>query len=266
MIVLVKLQYDGTRYAGLQKQKNARTIQGEFEKFAEEILNCSVRTITSGRTDAGVHARGQVFSFTLEETPRIPADKLMEVLNTKLGLSIHISHLVYLDENNPDPEITEKYMNFSARFDANSREYSYTITNVKDVFSNRFEHFYRDNFDIDKMNKCAEIFIGTHDFTSFSKINKDINNYICTVEFSYWEQIDPNRLRFHIKANRFVYSMVRSLVGAMIDVGRNKRTVDEIRQYFTKKERYFFCPIAAPGGLVLEKVFYDKKINKLLEI
>lgn len=248
--IALVIEYDGTNYFGWQKQKNAeqKSIQGELEKALKEFFGVPILVAASGRTDRGVHAAGQVVDFKFYNRLFVPIEKLHKVLNNYLPPDIKVKSAQFVK------------LGFSSRFYADAREYSYTISTNNTVFNSQFEAFvpYKLNFNL--LNQAAKEFVGIHNFTSFSKNNPDTKSYVCNVEFSYWEQLGENKFKFHIKANRFVYSMVRSLVGFMIDVGREKRDILEIEDLFNNPRRDFTSSLASPKGLVLEKVYYSDKV------
>ncbi len=248
--IALVIEYDGTKYFGWQKQKDPtqKSIQGELEKALKEFFGVPILVAASGRTDRGVHAAGQVVDFKFYNRLFVPIEKLHKVLNNLLPNDIKVISAQFVK------------LGFSSRFYADAREYSYTISTKDTIFNTQFESFvpYPINFEL--MNDAAEYFIGIHDFTSFSKNNKDTKSYVCNVEFCYWERLNDYKFKFHIKANRFVYSMVRSLVGFMIDIGREKRDIVEIEDLFNNPRRDFTSPLATPNGLVLEKVYYPNNV------
>lgn len=247
--IALVLEYDGTNYFGWQKQnqENQISVQVEVEKALKKVYGVPISISASGRTDRGVHAAGQVVDYKFYNKIFVPIEKFHTVINNYLPKDIRVKSAQFVK------------LGFSARFYAISREYSYNIVSSESVFNTHFESYIPYKLDINLLNQAAEKFIGEHDFTSFSKNNKDTKSYVCDVEKSIWKEIEGDRLRYEIKANRFVYSMVRSLVGFMIDVGRGKRSVEEIDKLFETKHREFTSPLAPPEGLILEKVYYPKE-------
>jgi len=183
----------------------------------------------------------------------IPKEKLMIAINSRLPSYIQIKKAVYTDKD------------FHARFDAVSRKYIYKLASSVSVFKKRFVSEIKYPFNPDKLDEIANIFLGTHDFTTFSKINPDIKNNICIVS-ERWEHKRSGIHVFHLKANHFLYGMVRSLVGASIDFARGKRTFDDITKALAAKNRSLASPFAAPTGLYLEEVSYAEEINQILKI
>lgn len=246
--LILKLEYDGTEYAGWQIQPNAKTIQEELEKALKQVAKFSLKTVGAGRTDAGVHAKGQIVSITLGVDFPVPLPKIPVALNSHLPHDIKVINAV-----------TVPY-SFNARYDALAREYSYTILLKESVFMQRYALLDNYNLDFNLLEETAKLFLGKHNFTTFSKLNKETKNHFCNVLTSNWQKIGDDILQYRIKADHFLYGMVRALVGAMIDVARGKRTIEDIKSALKKRERSKASPLVAPQGLVLEKVYYSTKL------
>lgn len=240
------VEYDGGRYSGWQRQKNAKTIQGCLEDAMREITGqerCEV--IGSGRTDAGVHALGQVAHVKMPKPLRLPANKLSAALNATLPRDIRVLWSAIPHEE------------FHARYDARQREYVYAVMRRPSVFERWYSWQTIFPFDGTMLNEVAPVFLGRHDFTTFSKFNSDTKSYVCDVSECHWEQRDEEAWTLTIRADRFVFSMVRSLVGAMMDVARGKREVDEVADALTAMDRSLNSPLAPAKGLYLSRVFYE---------
>ncbi|HET7152319.1 MAG TPA: tRNA pseudouridine(38-40) synthase TruA [Candidatus Kapabacteria bacterium] len=236
------LEYDGTKFSGWQRQLNARTIQEEVEKAFEQVLGYAVDVIGSGRTDAGVHARGQVAHVLLNEI--METAEIHSFLQGILPNDI-VCHSV---ENVPE--------DFHARYNAKIRTYSYNITQEKIALGRIYAWHYATPLHIDEMQRAADAILGTHDFTSFSKENPEIKNRVCNTLHSEWK-VSGHMCTYVISADRFVYSMIRALVGAMVNVGREKLSCDDFIVLLEKKDRLVNNnPLAPPHGLCLEKVEY----------
>ncbi|MCX6146608.1 MAG: tRNA pseudouridine(38-40) synthase TruA [Candidatus Kapabacteria bacterium] len=248
--LILEIQYDGTNYFGWQKQLNQKSIQEKLEKALFKLFNEELIAIGSGRTDTGVHAAGQVVSIKFENGVKYDLDIVKKALNRYLPATIKIINIA---KTNKD---------FNARFDAVSREYLYNLNIKSDVFKQNFSAHIRYNMDIGKLKECAEFFIGKNDFTSISKFNKDTKNYNCDVLLSEWTQIDEFNFQYKVRANRFVYGMVRSIVGIMIDYARNKKTKEDIEKAFALQDRNLKSPLAPANGLILNKIYY---VNNLFE-
>lgn len=244
--IALVLEYDGTNYYGWQKQPDQNSIQAELEKALKKVYGVPIQIAASGRTDRGVHAAGQVVDYKFYNKIFVPIHKFHTIINNYLPKDIKVLSAQFVK------------LGFSSRFYAIAREYSYTINSRDTVFRSNFETYNSFKLDFDLLNDAAAKFLGEHDFTSFSKNNKDTKSYVCDVQKSHWTKIEDGRFRYHIKADRFVYSMVRSLVGFMIDVGRGKRQADEIESLLKTKHRDFTSSLAPPEGLILQKVYYPK--------
>jgi tRNA pseudouridine38-40 synthase len=248
MYLILEIEYDGTNYSGWQRQKNAITIQGEIERAFLEITGRAISLTGAGRTDAGVHARAQIAHAELDENLGISAEQLPLALNSKLNYDIRIKRAIYSEEK------------FHARFDAIAREYSYTIVTRFSVFDRHFCTHIRYPIDRDLLLQTADLFLIKDDFTTFSKRNSDIINNVCDVTVSNWEIVDENTFRYTIRANHFLYGMVRSLVGTMLDIARGRRDAADIASALSSRDRSLQSPLADARGLILEKIFYKSNL------
>jgi tRNA pseudouridine38-40 synthase len=246
--LILKVQYDGSNYAGWQRQINAVAVQEVLEQALSKTFNRTMTAIGAGRTDAGVHARGQVTHSILREPSNIPDDKITKAINSNLPDDVCVS----------DGKIVD--FKFHATADAIAREYSYSVHTKPSVFLRNYSNHFKFPIDFNKLQEVADIFTGIHDFTTFSKNNADTKSYICNVEFCYWENISDTQSILHIKADRFVYGMVRCLAGAMLDYARGARTLTELTESLEAKDRSLTSPLATPRGLVLERVSYRENV------
>ncbi|ACF12916.1 tRNA pseudouridine synthase A [Chloroherpeton thalassium ATCC 35110] len=238
------LEYDGTDFAGWQRQPqnlHQKTIQGEIESVLCRVLQEPVELIAAGRTDAGVHAKAQVANFLTENSLSI--SRLKHALNGLLPSQIKII------------EIEDAPENFNARFDAKSRTYRYFLLTRYSALLSRFTGIYRYDFDARAMNACCQEILGQHDFTSFSKAGSQTKTRICTIEKARWYQ-RKNGLMLEIRANRFLHSMVRLLVGTMIKVGNGELSVQDFDAIFSAKDVCLAATSAQPQGLFLWHVEY----------
>lgn len=249
MTLALLIEYDGTRYGGWQVQENSATVQGSIEKALYQISERKISIIGAGRTDAGVHAAGQVAHARLGFEFPVAKEKIAKALNANLPKDIRIIKANMLNRD------------FHSRFDAIAREYSYTFVTRDSVFLSHFAAVIKYKIDKQKLSEASEIFLGEHDFTTFSKFNADTPKYVCRVNKCKWTAHDQISFRLEIKADRFVYGMVRSLVGAMVDAARGKRAVSELRNALEAADRSLNSPLAAPQGLVLEKIYYPPEFE-----
>lgn len=235
--------YDGTNFAGYQVQPNERTVQGEIEKVLKRIHKEDIIIHSSGRTDAAVHAKGQVFHF---DTPLfIPVEKWQLALNTQLPDDIYIESLEKVSTD------------FHARYSAEKKEYRYKISLKKErnVFWRNYLYHYPYKIDINKMEEAARYFIGTHDFTLFcsAKSNKEIKvRTIYDIQINQQEQ----ELEIAFIGNGFLYNMVRILVGVLLEVGQGRIAPQEIEKVLKKQHKRLRAKTAPGHGLYLWEVTY----------
>ncbi len=236
------VEYDGTDFAGWQVQPNGRTVQEEIERGLRQILQKPVSIVGGGRTDAGVHARGQVASFRTEGA--VDPMMLQRGLNGVLPEDVVIRGMERVDDE------------FHARYSARERRYTYTILRHPTALERRFSWQIFYPLDLPLLNACAERLVGEHDFASFCKADSDAKDTICTVRLASWTFGD-GFLRFEVAANRFLYGMVRALVGTQIDVARGYTPRESFDTIVAAKDRRA-AGVAAPArGLCLEEIRYD---------
>ena len=235
------IQYDGTEYAGWQIQSNALTIQGVISKSIEQILQKEINIIGSGRTDSGVHALGQVANFALDS--ELDLFKFKYSLNSVLPDDISITKVESVDEK------------FHARFSVKRRSYIYLISNQKSPFFDRYSYTLFSGFDHDRMNELSKVLIGTQDFTSFSKTNTEVQNKICEVYDARWRR-QKNFFIFYIEANRFLYGMVRAIVGSLLKAYSPEEGMNYLQNIFNQKDRSAAADSVPAKGLFSYKVKY----------
>ncbi|MBP1656995.1 MAG: tRNA pseudouridine synthase [Bacteroidetes bacterium] len=235
------IEYDGTDFVGWQSQVNGRAVQDEIEKVLRQVLNEEVRITGAGRTDAGVHARGQVAG--LQTHSLLPPEKLHAALNGLLPHDICVH------------KVEEAAASFHARFDAIEREYSYTIRFIPSALDRRISWHVKYALSSDLLHAVAAEVMGKHDFTSFCKQEHEVENRVCTVIRSEWTACVGGMV-YHIAADRFVHGMVRSLVGTMVDIARGYFPPDAFREILDKRDRRAGGTAAPAVGLILEKVTY----------
>lgn len=235
------VEYEGTNYVGWQRQQNGISIQGEIESVLNRILGEEVNVIGAGRTDAGVHARGQTANF--RTTINRSLDEIRNGLNGLLPEDIVIH------------EIEEVPLEFHARYSAKARYYSYLISREPIALLRNISWQLNYKLDIGLLEKSADRFLGEHDFESFCKANSDVDHHRCNIIESVWK-VDGSLLRFNIAADRFLHGMVRALVGTMIDVARGHIPFETYLAIFEKKNRSEAGTAAPAKGLTLEKIIY----------
>ena len=230
------IEYDGTGYSGWQRQAGDRTVQGSVEAALRELLGEEVSL-----TDAGVHARAQVANFRAA-TP-------MECGRIARGLNALLKDDIAVLGCDDVPE------SFHSRFDAVARRYSYTISTVPTALERGRSWYLRHRLDIAPMQEAAGTITGRHDFSSFCRSAAGAGHHFCVVYEASWTG-GGGRLRFSIRADRFLHGMVRGLVGTMVDVGRGFTSVPEFRAVLQGRDLSLAGQAAPPAGLVLEEVYY----------
>ena len=239
----VTVAYDGNNYAGFQSQINALAIQDVIEKALEKIFGNKIRIIMSSRTDAGVHAKGQVFHFDSDKQKDL--EKLKYSFNCLLPKDIHILKI----EN-----VSEK---FHARFSVKTKTYEYIInTGEYDVFLDGYAYQCHYKLDVDLMKKGAQLFIGTHDYGSFNTSSyKEYPNQIRTIsEFKVTQNKDIIKIR--VTSTGFLRNMVRIMVGTLIDLSRGLKTYKEVKDMLNNPCKNTRRYNADPHGLYLIKIRY----------
>ncbi|MBC1937484.1 tRNA pseudouridine(38-40) synthase TruA [Listeria grandensis] len=240
----VVIQYDGTEFVGYQIQPNGRTVQEEIEKALLRMHKGDVvKIIGSGRTDTGVHAKGQVIHF--DSPLAIPPAKYRKALQTFTPYDISI---VSVEEVDAD---------FHARFGTAGKEYRYFVQRSEffDPFARHFSLHFPYKLDVSRMREAADVLTGEHDFTSFCAAGSSRENKVRTI---YAIEIieEGDTLIFSFKGNGFLYNMVRILVGTLLDVGNDRLTVAQVKANLEARDRTQGAKTAPPQGLYLWEVYY----------
>ena len=243
-IVKLILEYDGTGYAGWQRQPDRPTIQEAVETAILGVTQINVPVIGAGRTDAGVHALGQVASFRIDRdmTPR----EWTRALNAHLPKSIVVRSAALM----PDT--------FHARHSAKGKLYEYRILNRPERPAVGRDYCWHIHQPLDDaaMNQAGLVLIGPHDFSSFQTQPTDNDDPICHLQrFTVFREGD--RLRIEAYADRFLKQMIRSIVGTLVDIGLRKRTPESLRTILKARDRSAAGKTAPPQGLFLVRVDYD---------
>ncbi len=248
--VKLTIAFDGTNYSGWQKQLNAPTIQGELEKVLGTITNNSVVLHGAGRTDAGVHALGMVASFQTNSLISLP--ELLRGANSILPLSIRI-----LEIKNAAPD-------FHARFSTTSKTYFYTIDTgaIQSPVKRLYAVHIPQNLTIEPMQQCLDLITGTHDFASFEASgsrDKSITTgrgSVRTLQEAVLHKAGKDELQFIFTGDGFLRHMVRNIVGTVLEVGKEKKTVEEFKKILEAKNRSVAAATAPAHGLFLKTVHY----------
>lgn len=244
--IKITVQYDGTRYKGWQVLSNSdMTIQGKLQNILRKFTGAETEVIGSGRTDAGVHSRGQIANFHIQDS--FSQKDIFDTLNKYLPDDISVTDIALVPER------------FHARYNATGKTYSYyiDISPKADVFKQRFLYHYGKELNIDEMKIAAGQMIGSHDFTSFcgnSHFKKSAVRTIKDISLS----IDNSVICISYTGDGFLQNMVRIMTGTLIEVGNGSRGADSITELINKKDRSAAGYTAPPQGLFLEQVYYDE--------
>ena len=239
--------YDGTDFLGYQIQATGRTVQGEIERSLSKITQTPIRIDGAGRTDTGVHATGQVIAFNAQwrHTP----EELHRALNATLPHDIVITDLTITDPT------------FHPRFGAISRTYHYQIINQPwpNVLTRRYVYHVKGNLNLEAMQQASQFLHGKHDFASFGKPPQG-QNTVREVTKSEWFVTDYNLFTFTITANAFLYRMVRTVVGTLVQVGLGQTDVNKLPDILAAKDLTQSAPPAPAHGLCLVNVTYPDRV------
>ncbi|MBS7008134.1 tRNA pseudouridine(38-40) synthase TruA [Anaerostipes sp.] len=244
--IRLKIEYDGTRYQGWQKlgkSSGSNTIQEKLESVLEKMSGEPVQVIGSGRTDAGVHAYGQIANFHTDCSLSCHEIKqyLMKYLPSDIGILMA-------------DEVSER---FHSRLNAKEKTYQYRIANpgISNVFERKYLWHISESLDIEQMRKAAALCIGTHDFKGFSSIKKTKKSTVRTLSSIVIEK-DLKEIRITFTGNGFLYNMVRILTGTLAEIGAGSRKPESILEVFQSKNRKDAGVTAPPQGLFLMDVEY----------
>jgi tRNA pseudouridine38-40 synthase len=249
--VQLVLQYDGAGFAGWQRQPVVRTVQGVLEESLVRLGQDEVPVTGAGRTDAGVHARGQCASVRVAE--RWTAPELRRALNAVLPDDVWVAAA---HEMRPE---------FHARFSATARRYTYRVgldDDANSPFRRRWCWGVGRPIDVDALHAAAGLVVGDHAFRGFAVKGTapDDDDHRCQVHQAAWT-VSPTEAVLEIEANRFLHHMVRFLVGTMMDVARGRRPLSEVAALLTAADNRAVSPPAPPQGLCLEHVSYPPDLR-----
>lgn len=220
----IRLSYRGAPFHGWQIQPNAVSVQEEVEKALSTVFRAPVSIVGAGRTDTGVNARTMYAHFDYDGI--LPEkNRFLVSLNRLVGRDIAIHDIFPVADD------------AHARFDATERTYKYFVAFEKTPFFYPLSWYCPHGLDLDKMNEAAKLLIVTEDFTSFAKLHSDTKTNICKVKHAEWTMEGDSMAVFTISADRFLRNMVRAIVGTLVDVGRGKMTLNELKEVIEKKDR-----------------------------
>lgn len=245
------IEYAGTRYSGWQIQKNARTVQGEIDRAIREVSGRDFELYGSGRTDAGVHALGQVAHLDVQTT--LAPDQLLAAINDELPADINILAATRVPHR------------FHARHDAVGRSYLYQIAQRRTAFAKPFVWWVKEDLDLARMRQAAAAFAGMHDFQEFTDADPDETSTTVLVERV---QIDESGdlVLVRVEGSHFLWKMVRRMIGVLVEVGRGGLGPGEIGRLLRSTSGLPARVTAPASGLFLERVFYrgDRRDHPLV--
>jgi tRNA pseudouridine38-40 synthase len=252
------IQYDGTDFHGWQMQGELRTVQAELTKALALIEGCAVVVHGSGRTDAGVHAEGQVANVNLQR--EITPEKLRAAINGNVGKDVRVMEAEAVDDD------------FHARYSALEKTYVYRIINgpMLSPFWFRYAHQEARTLDLAKMRSGAELFLGQHDWTAFSAAQSDVEDRVRTITrleiVDQWDERALGRMiEISVSADGFLRYMVRSIVGTLLEFGRGEIDRETVARALSTFNRHLAGDTAPAKGLTLREVFYGDPGVRLID-
>ncbi len=249
------LQYEGTRFKGWQRQESTdNTIQGKLENILSKMVGVPVEIQGSGRTDAGVHALGQVANFHADT--KMSEQEVLSYVNQ------------YLPEDIAVISVKEVAERFHSRLNATGKTYCYLLiqSELPHVFERRFAHRIEDRLDVEAMERAAGYLLGTHDFAAFTSAKKSKKSTVRTIdEITFTKEYssvmrtaqESDLLRITYSGDGFLYHMIRILTGTLIEVGMHLRSPEEIPEILESKNREMAGPLVPAKGLTLMEVRYS---------
>ncbi|CAM4210834.1 tRNA pseudouridine(38-40) synthase TruA [Lederbergia lenta] len=238
------IAYDGSGYSGYQIQINGKTVQEVLEKALKKMhKGIEIKTVSSGRTDAGVHAYGQVFHF--DSSLILSSDRWVNAMNGLLPTDVALQSVEKVSQD------------FHARYDVEGKTYKYFLYTgkIRNPFERNFTSYYPYKLNIDRIREAAPYFVGTHDFTSFCSAKTTKENKIRTISILDIEERE-NKIIFTFTGNGFLYNMVRIIVGTLLHVGNGKIDPEDIPAIFAAHDRQLAGKTAPAEGLYLWDVYY----------
>lgn len=250
MRILIRVSYDGTAYSGWQIQPNTTTVEGTLRQAVCNLFGADIELIGASRTDAGVHALGNVAVFDVDT--RIPAPKIAYALNVRLPEDIRVWQSIQVEDG------------WHPRHNDCVKTYEYSIYN--DTFENPkkrlYSHFYYGNLDVDMMREAAAYFIGEHDFSAFCSAGSQVADKVRTI-YSLDVIQNGREIVLRVKGNGFLYNMVRIIAGTLIKAGTGDIRPQDIPGIIESRDRQLAGPTAPARGLTLVEIDYGNSLPAL---
>ncbi len=234
------VEYDGTEFSGWQLQPERRTVQGEIESALESLTGEQIRVVGSGRTDAGVHALGQVVSFRSNRD--LPVSAFRDGLNSYLPDDVRVLSAEIVSDS------------FDARRDAIRRTYRYIFSKRERVIGRNYSWYPGSRLDLRKLKRVSRNLLGEKDFSSFCKNDDDCTTRVFTIK---WREMEEE-IHFEISAVRFLHNMIRIILGTLLEVNRGRITPKRFKEIIDYRDRTMAGPTIPPHGLYLLRVEYNK--------
>lgn len=244
MRVKLVVAYDGTNYCGWQVQPNGITVQQVLNDTLSELFGQTIQVVGASRTDAGVHALGNVCAFDVDT--RMPGEKIAYALNQRLPEDIVIQESAEVPED------------FHPRFSKSDKTYEYRILNRRFAVPTirNTTYFFHHPLDVEKMQQAADVLVGEHDYTSFASAHSQTNTFVRTIyEISVTRSVD-DIITIRVRGNGFLYNQVRIIAGTLIQIGTGLKNVEDMPRILEGRNRELAGPTAPPEGLTLIHISY----------
>lgn len=249
--IALKLRYDGSDYHGWQTQKTEVTVQETLETALSKLCKEEVKAVGCGRTDAGVHALRYCANFKANCT--IPVERIPLAVNALLPPDISVLQAVQAPDD------------FNAILSCEKKEYTYKILNarLRDPFQAKRAYFHPFPLDIEKMQKAASFFVGTHDFAAVRSVGTDVKSTVRTI---YWfeGEREGDMITFRVCANGFLYNMVRAMIGTLIYASEGKFLPEDIPALLEQGDRRLTGPTVPPQGLYMSRIWYPGIVGEMM--
>ncbi|MGL4971291.1 MAG: tRNA pseudouridine(38-40) synthase TruA [Cetobacterium sp.] len=240
--IKITYSYDGSEFFGFQRQPKLRTVQGEIEKILKILFKKDIDLISAGRTDRGVHAKKQVSNFFINST--IPPQKIKYILNNSLPKDILILNVEDMD------------MDFNSRFSAKYRAYEYYLGEERNPFQSRYVTFVDEKLDLERLNFIASSLVGVHDFCNFKLADCSSRTSEREMFEARFERVDEKTVKLYVRANAFLKSQIRIIVGTILSIYFNRRPENYLIEMLNNPNGKYIKDVAEPNGLHLCDIGY----------
>ncbi len=249
--VKLTVAYDGTDFTGFQIQEGFRTVQAELDRILSHTFGCNLQVVGASRTDAGVHAVGQVVHVEIDKQVRIPIEQWDYVLRYRMPRDLMVTEVLPVSED------------FHARHSARNKVYRYTVSAVRKpaIFTARFVAHVPYALDVDAMREAALALLGEHDFTSFCTARAQQPTKVRTIRSLMITETPDHQIVFEVEGNGFLHNMVRIMVGTLIEMGRHQMCSKDMGTILEMRDRRRAGPTAPPHGLCLCRIDYPHDLT-----